>query len=227
MLLKAVLFDMDGVLVETEPIHAAAYVITFRRFGVRVRPEEYTQAVTLGGSRVHDWFRNLGGVASSQELYAVKDVEFRRLAGEALAPKRGAAELVGELHDAGIKLALCTSARHSVARVVLAETGLLDRFSAIVGMEDVTRIKPDPEVYLKAARLLGVTPGEVVVIEDTPNGILAARRAGMRAVGVPSSLTAGSDFSNADMLCEWLSDLDLMALESLLGNCAGRAKLGG
>jgi len=227
MPLRAVLFDMDGVLVETEPIHAAAYVVTFGRFGVQVRPGEYTRAVTLGGSRVHDWFRSLGGVASPQELYAVKDVEFRRLAGESLAPKRGAAELVCTLHNAGIKLALCTSARHSLACVVLAEIGLLERFSTVVGMEDVAHIKPDPEVYLKAAQLLGVTPGEAVVIEDTPNGVLAAKRAGMRAVGVPSLLTAGSDFSNADMLCESLSDLDLRALENLLGRCAGQAEHGG
>ena len=220
MLLKAVLFDMDGVLVETEPLHAGAYVITFGRFGVRIRAEEYTQTVTLGGSRVYDWFKSLGGEASSQELYTAKDAEFRHLAGESLAPKRGAAELVRELHGAGIRLALGTSARHNVAAVVLAEIGLLNCFSAIVAMEDVVRIKPDPEVYLKAALLLGVTAHEAVVIEDTPNGILAARRAGICAVGVPSMLAAGSDFSKADLVCESLSDLNLTILERLLGGCA-------
>jgi len=223
LLLKAVLFDMDGVLVETEPVHAAAYVIAFRRFGLRISPEQYTKAVTLGGSRVDDWFRSLGGEASHQDLYAAKDSEFRRLAEGALVPKEGAAALISELVEAGVRLALGTSARHSVATTVLGQIGLLDCFSALVAMEDVTRIKPDPEVYLKAASLLDVSPGEAVVVEDTPNGILAAKRAGICAIGVASVLTAGSDFSKADLVCGSLSDLDLMMLEGLLRRCAAAA----
>jgi HAD superfamily hydrolase (TIGR01509 family) len=214
--LKAVLFDMDGVLVETEPCHMASYVIAFRKFGLHISPEEYTRTVTLGGTRVYDWFRSLGGDASREDLYAAKDSEFARLAGESLVAKDGAAGLVGELAAAGIGLAVGTSARRSVVTTVLRQVELLDFFSTIVAMEDVVRIKPDPEVYLKAASHLGVMPGEAVVIEDTPNGILAAKRAGISVVGVPSVLTMGADFSDADLVCRSLSDLNLVTLDALL-----------
>jgi HAD superfamily hydrolase (TIGR01509 family) len=184
--LRAVLFDMDGLLVDSEPLWFEAERSVMARLGGRWT--EADQQHLVGGSLAHTVSYIRERAARPPEpaeigrwlLDAMAALVSER--GVALMP--GAAELLSELAAAGIPRALVTSTHRRIAEAVLARTGLT--FGVTVCAEDVRRGKPDPEPYLRAAALLGAPPGECVVLEDSPRGIAAARAAGCPVIAVPS-----------------------------------------
>ncbi len=214
--LKAVFFDKDGILADTEPFHAQAYVRAFAAFGVRIDAGEFRRAVTLDGRRAVDWFRQLGGAAPQADLYAAKDRFYGQLTGGAEQPREGLRELVADLAAHGAAMYVATSARRALAERMLDQFGIRASFSRVLGLEDVSAIKPDPEVYLKAIAAAGVAPQETVVLEDMPRGIIAARRAGIAAVAVPTEPRDGLDFSEANLVVDSLSELSAARLDELL-----------
>jgi beta-phosphoglucomutase-like phosphatase (HAD superfamily) len=115
---------------------------------------------------------------------------------------------IGRLTDAGLPLAVATSGTRAYVEHVLERLGVRGAFKAVVSGEDVVHGKPHPEIYLRAASLLGADPTDCVAIEDTFHGVSAARAAGMRVVAVPNALTATMDFSAADAV---VADLDAAA----------------
>jgi HAD superfamily hydrolase (TIGR01509 family) len=185
--IQALIFDMDGLLVDSEPLADAAMVEFLRRHGKRAR-EEY--APQLLGRRLPD------AVALFMEWYGLEGEigdltsEFDALRTEMiignLALMPGASEIIAFARDAGLRLGLATSNRRHQAVISLAETGLTGQFDAEVSGDDVSQGKPFPEIFLTAARLLGVVPSQCVVLEDAPAGVMAAAAAGMRCVFVPN-----------------------------------------
>lgn len=183
----ALIFDMDGLLVDSEPLADAAMVEFLRRHGKQAR-EEY--APQLLGRRLPD------AVALFMEWYGLEgrleDLtgEFDALRTEMiignLALMPGALEIVRFARSAGLRLGLATSNRRHQAVISLAETGLTGRFDAEVSGDDVSQGKPFPEIFLTAARLLAVKPVHCVVLEDAPAGVVAANAAGMRCIFVPN-----------------------------------------
>lgn len=184
---QALVFDMDGLLVDSEPLADAAMVEFLRRHG-KVADEAY--APQLLGRRLPDavalfmqWYELEGDLS---ELIA----EFDALRTETiignLALMPGAREIVAFGREAGLRLALATSNRRHQAVISLAETGLTGLFDAEVTGDDVTRGKPFPDIFLMAARSLNVDPGHCVVLEDAPAGVMAASAAGMRCIFVPN-----------------------------------------
>lgn len=220
--LRAVFFDKDGVLADTEPYHAQAYALAFGDYGVAIQPAEFRQAVTLDGRRAVDWFRELGGQAPTAELRATKDRHYGHLIGGREEPREGLFDLVADLKRANISLYVATSARRVLAERLLEQFGLRDQFSGILGLEDVKAIKPDPEVYHKAIALAGVKPEEAVVLEDMPRGIVAARRAGLVAVAIPTEPRDGLDFGEANLVVDSLAALSAARLQQLLEQVWGR-----
>ncbi|MEV5410668.1 HAD family phosphatase [Thermopolyspora sp. NPDC052614] len=186
--MEAVLFDMDGLLVDTEKVWYAV---------------ETEVVESLGGTwgRAHQQ-ELVGGSMASTAAYIVKVtgtdvgadvVAARMLAGmtsrlaEGVDLMPGADELLTAVREAGVRTGLVTSSASAIAGAVLDVVGR-ERFDVVVTGDDVARPKPDPEPYLLAARLLGVPPGSCVVLEDSPNGVTAATAAGCRVVAVPSVL---------------------------------------
>jgi HAD superfamily hydrolase (TIGR01509 family) len=207
--LRAVLFDMDGLLVDSEPLWFEAERSVMARLGSPWAPAD--QLALLGGSLAHSvaYMRARAVRPAEPEqigrwlLDGMADLVARN--GVRLMP--GAAELLAELAAAGIRCALVTSAQRQIMEAVMESTGL--SFAVTICAEDVRRGKPDPEPYLRAAALLEEAPARCVALEDSPRGVAAARAAGCPVIAVPSvRLPAGLTATVVPTLCE----VDLAAL---------------
>lgn len=206
--IEAVLFDMDGVLVDSEDLIAAAAMKLFREeFHVEVRRHDFHPFVGAGETRY------LGGVAEqyglSIDIPRAKEILYRNydeLASGGMRILPGAREYPEACRRAGLKIALASAADRVKVEINLRELGLSDEFfDAVVTGIDVERKKPHPDIYLEAARRIGVDPSRCIVIEDAVNGILAGCAAGARCVGLTTSFSedtlrqAGARWIAADL----------------------------
>jgi HAD superfamily hydrolase (TIGR01509 family) len=184
--LRAVLFDMDGLLVDSEPLWFEAERSVMARMGGPW--SEADQQQLMGGSLAHSvaYMRARALRPAEPALIGawLLDTMAALVAERGVPLMAGAAELLAGLAAAGIPQALVTSAQRRIMDAVLASTGLT--FGVTVCAEDVGAAKPDPEPYLRAAALLGEPPGGCVVLEDSPRGIASARAAGCPVIAVPS-----------------------------------------
>jgi HAD superfamily hydrolase (TIGR01509 family) len=184
--LQAVLFDMDGLLVDTEPVWYEIESEVMARLGGSWEPAD--QAVLVGGSleRTLDYLLGKAKRPVPRERLArwMLDGMITRLAASVVTLRPGAGELLAEVQAAGLPHALVTSSEREIMDAVIRATGV--RFEVTVCAADVTRIKPDPEPYLLAAKLLGVEPARCMVLEDSPNGAASAEAAGCQVIVVPN-----------------------------------------
>ena len=214
---QAVIFDMDGVLADTEPLHGKSFVQAFGKLGIRTTLERYRQAVTLAGSTVRDYYLSLGGQESTWErIKQIKDKLITALIESDGVLMPGAVDLLRLLKGASIPTAVATSARRASLEIVLDKFELWPYFDAFATKDDVEAEKPDPAVFLLAAEKLAVDPAACIVVEDSPRGVLAAHRAGMKCIAVPTPSTADGDFSLADVVVDSLEAVNLEALRGLI-----------
>ena len=182
--LAAVVFDMDGVLADTEPIHEEALAAFLALRGRSLLAHDYSEMNGLNYRAFWaELIRRCGLDESAEEcVRGYQPILLPRLAGVPAAP--GASELVRALADAGVPLAVASSSFRPVVDAILGSIGLSDDFKAVVSGDEVRDGKPAPEIYLLAAERLGVDPKRCVAIEDSPSGVLAAIAAGMACLGV-------------------------------------------
>jgi HAD superfamily hydrolase (TIGR01509 family) len=221
-MLKALLFDCDGVLVDTERDgHRVAFNRAFqsKAWDIEWSVEEYGELLKVAGGkeRMRHYFERVGwpdGVADKdalvKELHKLKTDLFMRIieSGE-LALRPGVARLIDEAMGAGVDLAVCSTSNERAVNLVVEKLLGAQRKAAFKGIfagDIVSRKKPDPEVYCLALERLGREPQECVVVEDSRNGFLAARAAGMRCVVTTNGYTQNEDFSGADVLVPELGD---------------------
>lgn len=204
-MIKGVLFDMDGVLVDSEQFICKAAMLMFEELGVKVIPDDFLPFVGMGENRY------IGGVV---EKYGIKaDIEkikartykiYESIVRGNLNPLPGAHEFIAKCRKKGLKLALATSADRVKMEVNLREIGLkADTFHSIVTGLDVMNKKPFPDIYIKAAEKIGLTPKECLVVEDAVSGIKAGKSAGCRCLAVTTSFDAAA-LKEADWICESL-----------------------
>ncbi|MFH1788522.1 MAG: HAD family phosphatase [Candidatus Altiarchaeota archaeon] len=218
--MKAAIFDLDGTLIDLFEVHLRAFKELVRKHsgleftredlvaGYGLRGEEIVESF-LGKNEVHDV--DVGELTKERVSLAEKG------AGEALVLP-GVLELLAKLKSGGVRLAVGTSARRSMTIRVLEAAGLAGFFDAVVAIDDVSRGKPAPDIFLKAAGKLGVAPADCVVFEDSPYGIRAAKAAGMKSVAVLHGSQTPDELekSKADLTLKSLENASLEALESLL-----------
>jgi HAD superfamily hydrolase (TIGR01509 family) len=185
---EAVIFDMDGVLSDTQMIHAQLESDLLRRFGIEMSPEDLTRE--FAGVPDPEMFqaifqRHGKDPAGLEKLLEGKWDELKeKVRGGGVPPVPGSRELVRMLRGRGVRLAVASSSYRSFVELVLQELDLAAQFQAVVTVEDVERGKPHPDIFLLAAERLGVPPPACVVIEDGINGMMAAKRAGMKCIAL-------------------------------------------
>ena len=186
-MIRAVLFDMDGVLIHSEPTHQAAAQAALRERGLPVPDDDDWVRIFLGRpdrDGLLDWFAEHGVNEDIDELMAAKQVGvLERLAAE-VAPCEDGQWLARELHERGVSLAVVTGARRQELELVLRRFDLGAVFGATVSADDVTVGKPDPEPYVRGAAALGIPAHECMVIEDALPGLRSAEAAGAAAIVV-------------------------------------------
>ena len=180
---------MDGVLVDSNAHHRGAWRALLDELGVAPAPPEFWR-LTIGRPSTEAVPLLLGRAMDAPEARRLADRKlehYRRLARHGLPAVRGVARFIDELASQSVPCAVATSATRFDTDRLLGRLGLLDRFAAVVSADDVRRGKPDPEVYLLAARAIGIEPLDCLVFEDSVVGVQAARRAGMRVIGVTTA----------------------------------------
>lgn len=212
----AVIFDMDGVMIDSNPYHKKAWKAFCDTHGIRLGEEDLLRNVygRLGKDALPWIFgRELPDdlVASySDEINAL----YRTLYADAIAPVPGLVAFVGLLRGAGVPVAVATSAPPVNVGFVLSRIGLAGSFDIVIDSTAVMRGKPDPEIYLTAARALGTPPETCIVIEDSLSGIEAARRAGMRVIGITTT-HAAEELAVCDLVIGDFTGMTIGLLESL------------
>jgi len=214
------IFDVDGVVADTEVLNARASVMMFSElYGTQVQPEDFRLFVGTGDERYVKGVAEQYGVEidTATAVERRKQNFFRLLRDEPLPAMPGVIELVQAARRADdVKVAVATSGNKDKQFPVIEGTGLkLEWFDAVITGEDVTRKKPDPQIYLVTAGRLGIAPELCVVFEDAPAGVAAAKAAAMKCVAVTSSVEA-EKLQEADLVVDSLAALNLEQLREML-----------
>jgi HAD superfamily hydrolase (TIGR01509 family) len=221
--IKAFIFDQDGVIIDTERDgHRVAFNETFKEFGYDFEwgVEEYHQLLQIAGGkeRMQHYLHTKGfGVEVKAEdedelikrLHKHKTETFIKLIEEGKLPLRpGVMRLMQEVNDAGLVLGICTTSNQRAAQAVAYKILKDIKFDFVLAGDVVSKKKPDPEIYNLALEKTGLKPQECIVIEDSRNGVLAAKAAGMHIVATTNFYTEKEDLSAADIIATCLGDPD-------------------
>ena len=217
-LIRAVVFDFDGLILDTEEPVYQSWLEVYEAHGQELPFERWVQTVgssTIGFHPQQHLEERLGRPLPKEVL----DRRIERRTELVLAKKLlpGVAERIDEAHALGLKVGVASSSSTEWVRGHLARLGILERFDCIRCRDDVANVKPEPDLYLAVLDCLDVRAAAAIAIEDSPNGVAAAKRAGMRCVAIPNSITARLDLSAADVLLVSLADVTLPELLSRLG----------
>jgi len=204
---RAVVFDLDGLMFNTEELYQEVGAELLRRRGYKFTQELLDQMM---GRPSHIALQIMIDThtlkATVEELLAETDEIFPEILRTRLAPMPGLVELLDTLEKKNIPKAIATSSRRSFVERVLNTLNYKPRFSPILTSEDITHGKPHPEIYLKAAELLDVPPSQMLVLEDSQNGCRAAVAAGAITVAVPGAHSRQHDFTGATLVADTLRD---------------------
>jgi HAD superfamily hydrolase (TIGR01509 family) len=204
---KAVVFDLDGLMFNTEELYVDVGTEILRRRGCEFTPALLDQMMGRPSRVALQIMIDTHTLqATVEELLAETDELFPEILRTRLAPMPGLVDLLAALEQHRIPKGIATSSRRAFVDRVLGKFDFQPRFVPILTSEDITEGKPHPEIYLKAAQRLGIAPGEMLVLEDSQNGCRAAVAAGAIAVAVPSGHSHRHDFTGAALVADSLAD---------------------
>jgi len=225
-MLKAVIFDLDGVIIDSEPIHLMLERELFDQMGLPVSQAEHLSYMgTTSGALWADLRDKYGLEQTAEELSELTRRRYLDYLSrqESIRPIPGAAELVRELSGRGVRLAVASSAQRRAIEITLLGVELKEYFPVIVSGDEVPRSKPFPDIFLAAAERLRVPAAESLVIEDSRNGVAAAKAAGMACLGFQSGNSGYQDLSRADAVTDSLLKIRYQYLLELYLSAAPRA----
>lgn len=205
MTVRAALWDMDGVLVDTSAFHFEAFRELLASMGRKLAEEDFRRVFGLRNDAI---LRELLGElppSRVDDLARQKEETFRAKAAGNVRPLPGALALIEKLQKGGKRLAIVSSAPRANVDMVLESLNATEAFDVVISEGDAPRGKPDPQGYLLAAERLGVSPAECVVLEDAPGGVQAAKQAGMRCIGVARG-RRHEELKAADLVVSTLED---------------------
>jgi HAD superfamily hydrolase (TIGR01509 family) len=217
--IRAIFFDQDGVIIDTERDgHRVAFNRTFAEFGLNVEwgVEQYHQLLQIGGGKermAHYFRQNPDKLAGRdldrlvRQLHERKTAVFIEMIEQGQLPLRpGVHRLMAQARDAGLKLGICTTSNERAAHAITSKYLADIPFDVVLAGDVVKRKKPDPEIYTMASSRTGVPAQQCLVVEDSANGVRAARGAGMNVLATVNDYTRGEDVSAADLVVSTLGD---------------------
>jgi HAD superfamily hydrolase (TIGR01509 family) len=214
-MIKAVIFDMDGVIVDSEPIESLAWEKILAEYGIKPIFNK-TGLIHLIGKTSLEWVMEKHSLNEDPQSIRVKKRKiFGELVIKNLVPKPGFTKLFKLLQKHKFKLALSSNRFEEHVLLIADKLKIRESFHAIIGNNDKRATKPAPDIFLETAEKLMVEPKYCLVIEDSEHGIAAAKRAGMKVIAVPNKWTADQNFSKADKVLQSLSEITMEMLESL------------
>lgn len=195
-MIKAVIFDLDGTLIDTEKYYRINWPKAFEHFGYKMSDEQYLSIRSLGKPFIYETLKNFSGDPDfdydSVVAYRTKLME-ESLNQNGIELKKGASELLSFLKNKGITIAIATASPVERARTYLEKTGIQNYFDRIISARNMKEGKPSPDVYQFAVKELGLTAEECIAVEDSPNGVLSASRASLKVIMVPDLTPADND----------------------------------
>ncbi len=208
----AIIFDMDGVLVDSNPYHKIALHQFCANYGYHLTEEGLRN--TIYGRTNKEWITNLFGALPPDQLAQYgeeKEALYRELFDKAIQPVTGLIDFLHLLDKHKIPRAIGTSAPQSNVDFTLSKTGMVNFFSIILDESHVTHGKPNPEIYINVAQKLGLPPQRCVVFEDSLSGVISAKSAGAKVVGITTTHTA-EELAETDFIINDFKNLDPIAL---------------
>jgi HAD superfamily hydrolase (TIGR01509 family) len=208
---KAAIFDMDGLMVDTERLYFEAECEVARRYGKHFTRDVMQKMMGHKAAQsIQIMIETLEIEGSPEEIEALRDTLYRDLLLRGVTPMRGLLTLLDWLEAHGFRKAVATSSKPEFKDIVFDQLGLHDRFEAVVTAWDISRGKPSPEIYQLAIGRLNLQPPECIVLEDSPPGLQAAKAAGCCCIVVPNPFTQSQDFTGADLVVSHLSHEDIL-----------------
>jgi HAD superfamily hydrolase (TIGR01509 family) len=217
-LIRALIFDFDGLILETEEPIYRSWKEVYEARGVPLPFELWVKTVGSSNQEFHPQRHleeSLGRPLTQDEMDRRLARRVELVLAEPVRP--GVVDLAKAARAAGMKAGVASSSSCDWVRGHLERLGIVDLFDCLQARDDVEHVKPEPDLYIASLDCLGVAATEAVAIEDSPNGVTAAKRAGLRCVAVPNRITAGLDLSQADMRLTSLADVTLPQLLERLG----------
>jgi HAD superfamily hydrolase (TIGR01509 family) len=208
--IRAFVFDFDGLILDTEEPVYRSWLEVYQAHGEELPFEKWVQIVgstTTGFHPQHHLEERLGRPLPKEVLDRRVDRRTEMILANTVLP--GVVDHLDAARARGLMLGVASSSTAEWVRGHLARLGILDRFQCLRCRDDVAHAKPEPDLYLAVLECLGVTAPEAIAIEDSPNGVAAARRAGMRCVAIPNSITERLDLSGADLVLNSLAEISM------------------
>ncbi|NUM25588.1 MAG: HAD family phosphatase [Candidatus Buchananbacteria bacterium] len=217
-MIKAILFDLDGVLIETEKETFKFYQkILGQDYGIFLKDEDFKYKA---GRKSKDFWNDILTPEQQEKIDVKKLTQNKREAFNTDPDKYvkampGGKKLLELLKGQGFKLALASQNESRMIESMMRWLGIKEYFEVILSIDQITNLKPDPEIYLLAAQKLGVTPAECVVIEDSKDGVGSAKNAGMKCIGINHPYTPPGALNAADTTVDALSDINPAVIHTL------------
>ncbi len=216
-MIKGLVFDMDGVIIDSEPIHIDLTVQVMRDIGKEPLPSEIYEFIGVINEEMWPILIARHDIKESPEELMERQMTYvkKRFFEDKLEPIDGIPQLMQAAKKQGMKIALATSSPRYFAEHILKNVGVEAYFDALVTADEISTGKPNPEIYAKAALALGLEPGECVAVEDACKGIQAAKGAGMKCIGFKNPNSGEQDTTQADFVVSSIRDITLENLDKL------------
>jgi HAD superfamily hydrolase (TIGR01509 family) len=209
-MIKAVIFDMDGVIIDSEPIHFESDKMTMKFYEKEISDEELNNYVGVSNQVMWEELREKYKLVASLEELLKKQFYFKKylIGNIKLETIFGIRELLHKLKDSGIRIGLASSSSKEFIELILNNLKVKEYFEVIISGDDVQNSKPAPDIFQKAAKALNVEPSNCLVIEDSTHGVKAAKLANMKCVGFSNPNSGNQDLSSADGIVLSIGEID-------------------
>lgn len=215
-MIKAIIFDFDGLIIDTETPWFEAYKETLGYYNVDLPLEHYVKSVGSDNTVLYEFFKQQLGESCNIEEIDTKAESIYKEKMKTPQAREGVKDYLQEANDLGYKIAIASSSTREWVTHYLDELGVLNYFNTIITQDDVEKVKPAPDLYLKAVDALNISSNEALAFEDSLNGLQAALAAGLKCVIVPNPVTKSLPFENYDLRLQSMAEKSLSDVIKLI-----------